>query len=145
MGYIAATNLGNTAYVVEVTLALRERLLALRHLIPPVIIYFVVMGSIYFGIATPTESAALGIAWHAGALSFDFLHRCFVHTARTTGMVLLIITGAFILNVTLALVGVAQTMTEWVASLGLSPTGLLLALILLPELALRLPRTMIGP
>jgi tripartite ATP-independent transporter DctM subunit len=136
MAYIAVSNLGERGYTAEAVLPWRERFLALRHLIPPVSIFFVVMGSIYFGIATPTESAAIGVmaalgfAWHAGSLSFEFLHRCFVHTAQTTGMVLLIIAGAFILNVTLALVGVAQTMTGWVASLGLSPTSLLLALIL---------------
>ena len=45
------------------------------------------------------------------------------------GMVLLIITGAFILNVTLALVGVAQAMTGWIAGMGLSATGLIIALI----------------
>ena len=135
MGYIAVTNLGDRSYQAEIKLPLGARIAALRHLIPPVMIFFVVMGSIYFGIATPTESAAIGVmaalgfAWHAGARSFRFLHQCFIHTARTTGMVLLIITGAFILNVTLALLGVAQTMTAWVAALGLSPTGLLLALI----------------
>ena len=105
-------------------------------LVPPLIIFALVMGSIYFGIATPTESAAIGVmaalgfAWHAGGLTFGFLHRCFVQTAQLTGMILLIITGAFILNVTLSLVGVAQIMTEWVASLGLSATGLLLILVL---------------
>jgi tripartite ATP-independent transporter DctM subunit len=93
------------------------------------------MGSIYFGIATPTESAALGVvaalvlAWREGRMSFDFLQHCFVQTARTTGMVLLIITAAFLLNVTLALLGVAQALTSWVTSLGLSATELLLALI----------------
>ena len=44
-------------------------------------------------------------------------------------MILLIITAAFMLNVTLALGGIAQTMTEWVASFGLSAAGLLIVLI----------------
>ena len=44
-------------------------------------------------------------------------------------MILLIITAAFMLNVTLALGGIAQTMTEWVSNFGLSPVNLLLALI----------------
>ncbi|NRG17930.1 TRAP transporter large permease [Rhizobiales bacterium] len=104
-------------------------------LIPPAIIFAVVMGSIYFGIATPTESAALGVvtallfAWREGKLSLEFFDHCFRQTAKTTGMILLIITAAFMLNVTLALGGIAQTMTEWVASFGLSPAGLLMALI----------------
>ncbi len=115
---------------------LGERLAALKHLIPPAMIFLIVMGSIYLGIATPTESAALGVVvallfvWREGKISLMFLHQCFRQTARTTGMILLIITAAFMLNVTLALGGVAQTMTTWVASFGLPATGLLLALIL---------------
>ncbi len=136
MAYIGVANFNRKADIQAVELPLKEKIRALGDLVPPLLIFFIVMGSIYFGIATPTESAAigvvvaLGLAWREGALSFEFLHRCFFHTARTTGMVLLIITGAFILNVTLALVGIAQTMTQWVAELGLSATGLLLVLIL---------------
>lgn len=136
MAYIGVANFNREADVQATELPLKEKIRALGDLVPPLLIFFIVMGSIYFGIATPTESAAigvvvaLGLAWREGALSFEFLHRCFFHTARTTGMVLLIITGAFILNVTLALIGVAQTMTQWVAELGLSATALLLVLIL---------------
>jgi len=113
-----------------------EKVRALRHLLPPAAIFLIVMGSIYLGIATPTESAALavlaalGFAWKAGRLTFGFLDHCFRQTAKTTGMILLIIAAAFTLNVTLALGGVAQTMTQWVAAFGLPPTGLLAALIL---------------
>lgn len=136
MAYIGVANFNRKTDIQAVELPLKEKIRALGDLVPPLLIFFIVMGSIYFGIATPTESAAigvvvaLGLAWREGALSFEFLHRCFFHTARTTGMVLLIITGAFILNVTLALIGIAQTMTQWVAELGLSATGLLLVLIL---------------
>ncbi len=114
---------------------LNVRVSALKHLIPPAVIFGVVMGSIYMGIATPTESAALGVvvalgfAWGEKKLTFEFLDHCFHQTAKTTGMILLIITAAFMLNVTLALGGIAQTMTEWVASFGLSAVGLLMVLI----------------
>jgi C4-dicarboxylate transporter DctM subunit len=135
MAYIGFANYGRQADVQEADVSMAMKIQALGGLMPPTIIFFIVMGSIYFGLATPTESAAIGVvvalayAWHFGALNFAFLHRCFIHTARTTGMVLLIITGAFILNVTLALVGVAQAMTGWIAGMGLSATGLLMALI----------------
>ncbi len=136
MLYIGFANFHREADLQETNIPFDAKLRALGGLFPPVLIFFIVMGSIYFGIATPTESAAIGVvvamgfAWYTGSLNFDFLHRCFMHTAKTTGMVLLIITGAFILNVTLALVGVAQTMTEWVSTLGLSPTGLIFSLII---------------
>ncbi|WP_102222677.1 TRAP transporter large permease [Acidimangrovimonas sediminis] len=112
-----------------------DRFGSLRHLFGPLVIFGIITGSIYTGFATPTESAALGVVGSLaivvsrGKLSVAFLHQCFVNTARTSGMILLIITGAFMLNVTLSLGGVAQAATSWVASLGLPPTGLLIALI----------------
>jgi C4-dicarboxylate transporter, DctM subunit len=139
MGYIAIESYFTSASSgvrIEAKAPLRERISSLRHLIPPAIIFGVVMGSIYLGIATPTESAALGVvtalifAWREKKLSFEFLDNCFRQTAKTTGMILLIITAAFMLNVTLALGGIAQAMTEWVSSFGLSSVGLLFALIL---------------
>jgi len=112
-----------------------ERLAALAELFPPMVIFAVVMGSIYFGIATPTESASLGVitalvfALWRGKLSFRVLHPCFIRTAQLTGMILLIITAAFVLNLTLTLIGVPQLMTGWVTSMNLSLTQLLFVLI----------------
>ncbi len=135
MAYLALSNLGWKDSHPEELLPLGQRLRLLKHLVPPVVIFMVVMGSIYFGIATPTESAAIGVvvglffSWKAGKLSFGFLHKCFIQTARLTGMIMFIILGAFILNVTLSLLGVAQVMTQLVTSLGLSATALLFVLI----------------
>lgn len=112
------------------------RFASLKHLVGPMVIFLVITGSIYTGFATPTESAALGvvvalaIVMFRRGLSIDFMRQCFFNTARTSGMILLIVTGAFMLNVTLSIGGVAQAATDWVASLGLSPTGLLIAFIL---------------
>jgi tripartite ATP-independent transporter DctM subunit len=112
-----------------------ERRHSLGGLIPPMVIFIIVMGSIYFGIATPTESAALGVmtalvfAAIERKLSFAMLHAAFQHTAQLTGMILLIIVGAFVLNLTLSLLGVAQLMTQWVVSFDLSLTALLFAMI----------------
>jgi tripartite ATP-independent transporter DctM subunit len=107
----------------------------LGELFPPLVIFVVVMGSIYFGIATPTESASLGVitalifALMRGKLSLQVLHPCFIRTAQLTGMILLIITAAFVLNLTLTLLGVPQLLTQWVASMNLSLTQLLFVLI----------------
>ncbi len=119
----------------EERVPLAQRIATLRHLVPPLVVFGIVMGSLYFGIATTTESAALGVlaalffVWRSGQLSTEVLRTCFVSTARVSGMILLIITAAFILNLTISLTGVAEAMTKWVAGLGLSATGLVLALI----------------
>ncbi len=114
---------------------MRERLRQLVHLIPPLVIFGIVMGSLYTGFATATESAALGVvvalffAWQAGRLSWSMLETCFLQTARTTGMIMLIMAAAFVLNLLISLSGVAETMTKSVTSLGLSATAMLLVLI----------------
>lgn len=112
-----------------------DRIKALPAMVPPLVIFFIVMGSIYFGLATPTESAALGImaslffAWRTGRLSSEMLHKCFVNTAQLTGMIILIITAAFILNLTLSLLGIAEMLTQSVMSLDLTLTQLTLVMI----------------
>ncbi len=120
----------------EAKLPTAERVRTLSYLIPPVVVFGIVMGSLYFGIATATESAALGVlvalffVWRAGKLTREVLETCFLQTARTSGMIMLIIVAAFILNLTIGLTGIADAITKWVTSFGLSQTALLLALTL---------------
>ena len=135
MAWIAASSLASGNAMREPPVPMDERLRTLVYLIPPLVVFGIVMGSLYFGIATATESAALGVmaslffVWRAGKLQWALLRSCFVSTARVSGMILLIITAAFILNLAISLTGVAEAMTKWVAGLGLSATGLILALI----------------
>lgn len=114
---------------------LRQRVALMVHLVPPLVIFGIVMGSLYTGFATATESAALGVVvalfftWKAGRLSWAMLETCFLQTARTTGMIMLILAAAFVLNLLISLSGVAETMTKSVTSLGLSATAMLLVLV----------------
>ena len=138
MAYIAVSHMmrGSDGMSREAPVPFAERVRLLVNLVPPLIVFGVVMGSLYFGIATATESAALGVVialaftWHSGRLSFDLLQNCFQQTARVSGMILLIIATAFILNLTIGLTGVADQLTKWVTSLGLSATAMIFALIL---------------
>lgn len=135
MLWIAAYALltGNTQR--EEKVPLRARLRLLQDLIAPGVVFLVVMGSLYTGVATTTESAALGLmcalffTWRSGKLNWALLENCFIQTARTSGMILLVMTAAFILNLAIGLTGVAEAMTEWVTSFGLSATAMLLILV----------------
>lgn len=135
MLYIAVSSIMSGNAMREPKVPLAEKLRSLVHLVPPLVVFGIVMGSLYFGIATTTESAALGViaalgfVVHSGKMSRELLRTCFISTARVSGMILLIITAAFILNLTISLTGVAEAMTKWVAGQGLSATGLILALI----------------
>ncbi len=112
-----------------------ERIRLLRYLFEPLAVFGVVMGTLYFGIATATESAALGLVIAfalvvvQGRLSWALLENCFLSSARTTGMILLIVLGAFILNLALSLTGIGEAMTKWVTGFGLGRVSLLLLLI----------------
>jgi len=136
MLFIAAYALltGNTMR--EEKVPLRTRIRLLKDLLPPAVVFLIVMGSLYTGLATTTESAALGVvtsmlfAWRSRKLNWTLLQHCFVQTAKTSGMILLIITAAFILNLAISLTGVAGVMTQWVTSFGLSATQMLLVLML---------------
>jgi C4-dicarboxylate transporter, DctM subunit len=119
----------------EDSIPLGVKLGLLVHLIPPLVIFGIVMGSIYGGLATPTESAALGVVaalffvWRSGRLGGELLSNCFTQAAKTTGMVLLVLVCALLLNVTLAMTGGTQAITRWVTALGLDQFQLLLLLI----------------
>ncbi|NKE68310.1 TRAP transporter large permease [Ramlibacter sp. RBP-2] len=131
--YVSNVASGNPMREEPVPMSARVRTLA--YLVPPLVVFGIVMGSLYFGIATATESAALGVVvalffvWQSGKLTREVMRTCFISTARISGMILLIITAAFILNLTISLTGVADAMTKWVTGLGLSATGLIFALI----------------
>ncbi|WP_332814227.1 TRAP transporter large permease [Ramlibacter sp.] len=135
MLYIAVSSALSGEVMREAKIPLADKVRTLVHLVPPLVVFGIVMGSLYFGIATTTESAALGViaamffVWRSGRLSRELLRNCFISTARVSGMILLIMTAAFILNLAISLTGVAEAMTKWVTGLGLSGTGLILVLI----------------
>jgi tripartite ATP-independent transporter DctM subunit len=125
------------AGVKEAVPPLSQRLGALCDLIPPGLVFFVVMGGIYMGWATPTEAAAIGVvmsllvaAWYR-KLSFAMLHESFLAATRTTAMVLLIILGAFFLNYVVGILGVPQAVSSYVAALGTTPIETMWILVIL--------------
>ena len=118
----------------EVADPLRERLKRLVDLLPPLVIFAIIMGSIYTGWATVTESAAIAvvaalpIAAYYGRLNFRMLHDCFVATANLTAMSMLILAVAFYLNFVMGLLGVTPALGAFATSIGASPLELIIAL-----------------
>ena len=111
------------------------RVASLIHLVPPILIFLVVVGSIYAGWATPTEAASLGVvaalvlaAYHR-SLSLPMLKEVFRGTMRTTAIIMLIIISAVFLNFVLSAIGLTTQLTDFIVSLGLSPLGTLLLIV----------------
>ena len=118
----------------SVTWAARIR--ALPDLIPPFLIFLAVIGSIYAGLATATESAALGViaalgvaAWHR-SLSVRMLLHAFEGTMRTTAMIMAILIAAYFLNFVISSIGLTAQVNRMITSLGLTSTELLIGVII---------------
>lgn len=114
---------------------LADSIAGLVHLVPPLALVLVVVGSIYAGLATPTEAAALGVvaslalaAWNR-TLSLDMVKAALLGTMRSTGMIMLIIVAAYFLNFAMSATGLTTRLTDTMQGLGLSKWEMLLAVV----------------
>ena len=114
-----------------------ERIRTLPDLLPPLALLMIVVGAIFFGIATATESAAVGIlgalaitAWR-GRLTLTMLRDVCEATVRTTAMVVAILIGAFFLNVVIQTIGLTQQLSRLISYYQLTPVQVLLAVVTL--------------
>jgi C4-dicarboxylate transporter DctM subunit len=111
------------------------RLKAIAETWPVMLIFLVVIGGIYGGIFTPTEAASVGVvatafvAWRSGGLKGRGFLECVYGTASATAMIFLILLGADVLNVFLALTQMPAELAKWVIGLGLPPLAILFTII----------------
>ncbi|MGX1740123.1 TRAP transporter large permease [Bosea sp. NPDC055353] len=114
----------------------KERLESLSGLVPPGFIFVIVIGSIYAGFATPTESAALGVVVAIALaainrkLSVRMILEALDGTMRTSAMIMLIVASAFFLNFVLSAIGLVAALNGFITGLGLGPMGTLVAIII---------------
>jgi tripartite ATP-independent transporter DctM subunit len=111
------------------------RLKGLWDLVPTTVLILLVLGTIYAGVATPTEAAALGVvgalifAAFARKLTLDVVHASARATARTTSLIGLIILAGFVLNYVLSSLRLPQALAAMVKGFALPPWGIMLIII----------------
>jgi tripartite ATP-independent transporter DctM subunit len=116
---------------------LRERLIRLKDLLPPIAIFVVVMGSIYAGWATPTEAAAVGVVASfalvtaSGRMSAALLKQALLATTSVSAMMLLILIAAFYLNFVIGMLGVPAMVSGFIARFDVAPWQMILLLTVL--------------
>ena len=116
------------------TFTMAQRLFESRHLIPVVGLISAVLGSIYAGVATATEAAAVGVIGSfvlsavQGSLNWSNFKDALMGATRLYCMIALILAGAAFLTLSMGYIGLPRHLAEYVSSLGLSPFGLILAL-----------------
>jgi len=120
-----------------IRMGLRQKLWEARFLIPTVLLIASVIGSIYAGIASPTESAALGVVGAlilsaaSGSLDWITFSDSVMGATRTSCMIAFILTGAAFLTVAMGFTGVPRAMAGWITGMGLTPAQLIAVLTLL--------------
>jgi tripartite ATP-independent transporter DctM subunit len=137
-GYLAGWAMLNPQRVpaADIGLTIAQKLNESRHLIPVVLLIAAVLGSIYGGIATATEAAALGvvgalvISAAQGSLTWATFRDSLLGGTRLYCMIALILAGAAFLTLSMGYIGLPRHLAEWIASLGLSQWQLLVALML---------------
>ncbi|MEO6016246.1 MAG: TRAP transporter large permease subunit [Polaromonas sp.] len=113
-----------------------EKVYESRHLIPVVLLISAVLGSIYAGIATATEAAAIGVVGSLvlsvvqRSMSWNTFRDSLLGATRLYCMIALILAGAAFLTLSMGYIGLPRHLAEFVSGLGLSPFMLILVLSL---------------
>jgi len=114
-----------------------ERWRGLLKILPVLLLMVAVIGSIYAGIATPTEAASLGvlgsliIAGLGRSLSWQGFLDSLMGAVRTSSMIGFILAGAAVLSIAMGFTGIPAALAAWVGELGLSKYALLAVLMVL--------------
>lgn len=137
-GYIMLWALRHPAQVpaADGQFTLWQKLAASRSLIPVVSLIIAVLGSIYAGIATATEAAAVGVVGSLvisalqGSLNWASFRDALMGATRLYCMIALILAGAAFLTLAMGYIGLPRHLAEWIGSLGLNKAQLIFALTL---------------
>ena len=139
MGFILINSIldNKTKTIKQDKVSWKERFIALKDLLPVLILFIFIMGSIYTGFATPTESAALGvvvtliITLFKGLLNIEVLKNSIKGTMKTTGMIMFIIIAANFLNFVLVSIGLTDDLAYFIEELEVSKYLMLLIVTLI--------------
>ncbi|PJK27386.1 TRAP transporter large permease [Minwuia thermotolerans] len=114
----------------------RERILALRQMLPVILLVVLVIGSIYAGIATPTEAAGVGavgafvLAAFYRRLTWANAWSAIRNATKTTVMLMFIVIGAMLFGYVLSMLQVPQSVSQWVLDMEMSRWWVFLAIML---------------
>ncbi|CUH88103.1 Neu5Ac permease [Phaeobacter sp. CECT 5382] len=120
----------------EPAMSFGEMLAESRFLIPVLMLVTVVIGSMYLGLATATEAAAVGVlgaltlALFQGSLSWSTFTESLMGATRTSAMIALILMGASFLSLAMGFTGLPRALAAWIDQMNLSPLVLIVALTL---------------
>ena len=116
-------------------MSLAEKIAGLRHLGPVVFLILAVLGSMYGGIASPSEASAVGVlgalvvSAAQGTLNRETIRKASLGAVRTVSMIGLIVAGAYFLSIAMGFLGVPRMIAKEIVALELSPIALIVMLL----------------
>jgi len=137
MGYIMVWAWRNPSQVpiADAEMSFRQKVYQSRNLLPVMVLIACVLGSIYSGVATATEAAAIGvlgaliISVLQGSMNWSSFKSSLLGATRLYCMIALILAGAQFLTLSMGYIGLPRALAEWIGSLGLSQFWLVIALM----------------
>ena len=116
------------------SIGLKQMFSESKFLLPILALVIIVIGSMYFGWATATEAAAVGVvgaltlAFSQGSLNWETFSNSLMGATRTSAMIALILMGAAFLSLSMGFTGLPRALANYIDSLNLSPIVLIASL-----------------
>lgn len=137
MAYVAITSYTSKDWnpIVERDMSFSEKVANSRFLLPVFALITVVIGSMYAGLATATEAAAIGVigalvlALFQGSLNWNSFRESLMGATRTSAMIALILAGAAFLKLSMGFTGLPRALADGIAAMELTRFQLLMALL----------------
>ena len=136
MGYVAIWSARHPDKVPakDPPLSFKEKIKATRTLLPVTLLILGVMGSIYTGIASPTDSAAVGVvlalllSWAFGDLNWKTFKESLMAALLSSSMIAFILAGSAFLTIAMGYSNIPMNLARWISDMGMSPYALLAVL-----------------
>jgi len=136
MGYVAIWSAKNRDKVPpkDPPVSFVHKLKATRTLLPVALLIIGVVGSIYLGLASPTDSAAVGVvialllSWLFGDLNWKTFKEGLISATLSSSMIAFILAGSAFLTIAMGYANLPANITRWISDMGISTYGLLAVL-----------------
>lgn len=115
-------------------ISFKQKIIATRTLLPVTLLILGVMGSIYLGLASPTDSAAVGVvialllSWAFGDLNWKTFKDSLMAALLSSSMIAFILAGSSFLTIAMGYSNIPMNLARWISDMGMSPYALIAVL-----------------
>lgn len=139
MGYVSIWSIRNSDKVPakDPPLSFKQKIIATRTLLPVTLLILGVMGSIYLGLASPTDSAAVGVvialllSWAFGDLNWKVFKESLMAALLSSSMIAFILAGSAFLTIAMGYSNIPMNLARWISDMGMNPYAFIAVLTVL--------------